>query len=181
LTSRAAGSWTEGGPSARHQPEGDCHDKCGKSDECAAEESPDRGEGGPGDVVIVDVPVQYYQSVIAVEVAVIGVLLFQIRFFDTGNDGRTKSDTDPRLRLLMLVVLTATVFGSLEGIRERGGLWTAVLVTVGLAISALPILLQVLPPLRRDVLTQQRDPNFWFAVLGLILYAAVIAVAVSID
>jgi hypothetical protein len=131
--------------------------------------------------VIVDVPVQYYQSVIAIEVAVTGVLLFQIRFFDTGNDGPRESGTDPRLRLLLLVVLTATLFGSLEGIREHGGLWVAVLVTVGLAISALPILLRVLPPLRRDVQTQQRDPHFWVTLLGLILYAAVIALVVSID
>ena len=33
--------------------------------------------------VIVDIPVQYFQSVIAIEVGVAGVLLFQIRFFDT--------------------------------------------------------------------------------------------------
>jgi hypothetical protein len=32
--------------------------------------------------VIVNVPVQYYQSVIAIETAVTGVLLFQIRFFE---------------------------------------------------------------------------------------------------
>jgi hypothetical protein len=81
----------------------------------------------------------------------------------------------------MLVVLTATLFGSLEGIREHRGLWFAVPVTVGLAVSALPILLRVLPPLRRDVLTQQRDPRFWVTVLGLILYAAVIALIVAIN
>ena len=41
----------------------------------------------------------------------------------------------------MLIVLTATLFGSLEAIREGGGLEVAVLVTVGLAVSILPILL----------------------------------------
>jgi hypothetical protein len=131
--------------------------------------------------VIVDVPVQYFQSVIATEVAVTGVLLFQIRFFDTGDDQRDESSVDPRLRLLMLIVLTATVFGSLEAIRESGGRWAAVLVTVGLAISLLPILLRVLPTLRRDAQTRQRSPHFWVTVLGLTLYGAIIAFVVSIN
>jgi Transposase DDE domain group 1 len=100
------------------------------------------------------------QSVIAIETAVTGVLLFQTHFFETEKDAPGRSGPDPRLRLLMLLVLTATVFGSLEAIRERGGLWAAVLVTVGLAISVLPILLRVLPPLRRDAQTKQRDPQF---------------------
>ena len=130
--------------------------------------------------VIVDVPVQYYQSVIAIEVAVTGVLLFQIRFFDTSTDARDESTADPRLRLLMLVVLAATIFGSLEAIREGGGRWPAISVTVGLAISLLPILLRVLPPLRRDVQTGQRRPDFWVTLLGLILFAAVVAL-VTID
>jgi len=55
--------------------------------------------------VIVDVPVQYFQSVIATEVAVTGVLLFQIRFFDTGNDQRDESSVDSRLRLLERTLL----------------------------------------------------------------------------
>jgi glucose-6-phosphate-specific signal transduction histidine kinase len=129
--------------------------------------------------VIVDVPVQYFQSVIAIEMAVAGVLLFQIKFFDTHNDVR--GEPDPRIRLLMLIVLTATIFGSLEAIREGGGRWAAILVTVGLAVSLLPILLRVLPPLRRDVLTRQRDPKYWVTVLGLTLYAAIVALVVSID
>ena len=89
------------------------------------------------------VPVQYYQSVIAIETAVTGVLLFQTRFFDTAKDKAEKSLPDPRVRLLMLVILTATVFGALEAIREGGGRWAAILVTVGLAVSILPILLGV--------------------------------------
>lgn len=107
--------------------------------------------------------------------AVAGVLLFQIRFFDTGTDGRDQSSADPRVRLLMLIVLAATLFGCLEAMREGGGRWVAVSVTVGLAISLLPILLRVLPPLRRDVQTGQRRPDFWVTLLGLILYAAVVA------
>ena len=128
-----------------------------------------------------DVPVQYYQSVIAIETAVTGVLLFQTHFFETGKDGPVRPGPDPRLRLLMLLILTATVFGSLEAIREGGGPWAAVLVTVGLAISVLPIVLRVLPPLRRDAQTKQRDPHSWITVLGVVLFAAIVALIVSID
>ena len=67
-----------------------------------------------------DIPVQYYQSVIAIELAVTGALLFQVRFFDTGGDSSGSSGVDPRVRLLFAIVLTATLFGSLEAIREGG-------------------------------------------------------------
>jgi hypothetical protein len=129
--------------------------------------------------VTVDVPVQYFQSVIALETAVAGVLLFQIRFFAADKDAPQESDVDPRLRLLLLLVLAATVFGSLEAIREGGGQWRAVLVTVGLAVSVLPILLRVLPPLQRDVRTQQRHPHFWVTVLGLLLYVVIVLLVVA--
>ena len=126
-----------------------------------------------------DVPVQYFQSVIALETAITGVLLFQIRFFATSKDAPQESDVDPRLRVLLLVVLTATIFGSLEAIREGGGRWSAVLVTVGLAVSVLPILLRVLPPLQRDARTRQRQPGYWVTVLGLLLYAVIVLVIVA--
>ena len=45
--------------------------------------------------VTVDVPVQYFQSVIALETAITGVLLFQIRFFATGKDAPEASDVHP--------------------------------------------------------------------------------------
>jgi hypothetical protein len=64
-----------------------------------------------------DVPVQYFQSVIALETAVTGVLLFQIRFFDTSKDSPKELGVDARLRVLLLIVITATIFGSLEAIR----------------------------------------------------------------
>jgi len=128
-----------------------------------------------------EVPVQYFQSVIAIAMGVAGVLLFQIRFFDASSDARAESSVDARVRLLLLLVLAATVFGSLEAIREGSGRWAAVLVTVGVAVSILPILLRVLPPLRRAAQTEQRDPRAWITVLGLILYAAIVAVIVSID
>ena len=129
-----------------------------------------------------DVPVQYFQSVIAVETAVTGVLLFQIRFFatkDAPKDAPQEPDVDPRLRVLLLIVLTATIFGSLEAIREGWGRWSAVLVTLGLALSVLPILLRVLPPLQRDARTQQRHPHYWITVLGLLVYAVIILLIVA--
>ena len=126
-----------------------------------------------------DVPVQYFQSVIALETAITGALLFQIRFFAPRKDPPEESEVDARLRVLLLVVLTATVFGSLEAIREGRGRWSAILVTVGLAVSLLPILLRVLPPLRRDAQTQQRDPHYWVTVLGLLLYAAIVLLVVA--
>jgi hypothetical protein len=88
-------------------------------------------------------------------------------------------EVDPRLRVLLLLVLTATVFGSLEAIREHRGRWSAVLVTVGLAVSVLPILLGVLPPLHRDARTQQRHRHYWITVLGLLLYAVIVVLIVA--
>jgi hypothetical protein len=138
-----------------------------------------RDDRSLGQEATVDVPVQYFQSVIALETAVTGVLLFQIRFFASSKDASQESQVDPRLRLLLLVVLAATIFGSLEAIREGGGWWSALLVTVGLAVSVLPILLRVLPPLQRDALTQQRHPHYWITVLGLILYALIVLLIVA--
>jgi hypothetical protein len=126
-----------------------------------------------------DIPVQYFQSVIAVETAVAGVLLFQIRFFSPDKGAPQEAGVDPRLRVLLLLVLAATIFGSLEAIREGGERWVAVLVTVGLAVSVLPILLRVLPPLQRDVQTHKRHPHYWVTVLGLLLYAVIILLIVA--
>jgi len=57
----------------------------------------------------------------------------------------------------------------------RGAKRAALAVTVGLAISLIPILLRVLPPLAKDASTDKRDPDFAVAVLGLILYVVVVA------
>src|SRR6516165_11636333 len=59
------------------------------------------------------VPVQYFQSIIAIELAVTGALLFQVRFFDTSNT-KTGPQVDPRLRLVVVLVIAATFFVSLE-------------------------------------------------------------------
>ena len=125
------------------------------------------------------VPVQFFQSVIAVELAIVGALLWQIRFFDKEDTQAETSRKDPRLQLL-LVVLTAILFGSLEALREGGGQLAAVLLTVGLAVSLLPILLRVLRPVRRDATMEPRDPQLWVTLLGLILFAAVVALLMLI-
>jgi hypothetical protein len=126
------------------------------------------------------VPVQFFQSVIAVELAIVGALLWQIRFFDKEDTQAETSRKDPRLQLLLLVVLTAILFGSLEALREGGGQLAAVLLTVGLAVSLLPILLRVLRPVRRDATIEPRDPQLWVTLLGLILFAAVVVLLMLI-
>jgi hypothetical protein len=124
----------------------------------------------------VDVPVQFFQSVIAIELAVTGALLWQIRFFESGDRARKREHLpDSRLRLGLALVLGLTLFGSLWAIADEGPKWAAIAVTVGLAISLIPILLRVLPPLAKDASTDARDPEYAVTVLGLILYAAVVA------
>jgi hypothetical protein len=130
--------------------------------------------------VIFMVPVQFFQSVIAVELAIVGALLWQIRFFDKEDNQAETSRRDPRLQLLLLVVLTAILFGSLEALREGGGQLAAVLLTVGLAVSLLPILLRVLRPVRLDATMQPRNPQLWVTLIGLILFAAVVVLLIFI-
>lgn len=56
----------------------------------------------------------------------------------------------------------------------------AVLLTVGLAVSLLPILLRVLRPVQRDATLQPRDPQLWVTLLGMILFAAVVILLILI-
>jgi hypothetical protein len=125
----------------------------------------------------VEVPVQFFQSVIAIELAVTGALLWQIRFFEPEDQDRNDSERlpDPRLRLGVALVLGTTLFGSLWAMVDEGPKWAAVAVTVGLAVSLTPILLRVLPPLARDAKTHERDPGYAVTIVGLIVYAAVVA------
>jgi hypothetical protein len=57
----------------------------------------------------------------------------------------------PTLRLAVAVVLGATLFGSLLAMLDGGDRTAAAALLIGLAVSILPILLRVLPPLRRDI------------------------------
>lgn len=124
-----------------------------------------------------DVPVQYFQSVITIELAVAGALLWQIHYFDSKDrtEGNAARLPDSRLRLGVALVLGATVFGSLWAIADEGPRWAAAAVAVGLAVSLLPILLRVLPPLARDASTNERDPNFGVTVGALVAYTAIVA------
>jgi glucose-6-phosphate-specific signal transduction histidine kinase len=123
----------------------------------------------------VDAPVQYFQSIIAIELAVTGALLWQIRFFDSTAPREGEHVTHPRLRLLLAAVLGATLFVSLWAMAHEGKSWAASAVTVGLAVSLLPILLRVLPPLARNAATLERDANYGVTVVGLVLYTAAVA------
>ena len=124
------------------------------------------------------VPPQYFQSIIALELAVTGALLWQIRYFERepalGVGGRALPH--PVVRGLVAVVLLGTVLGSLLGILHEGGEAVAVSVGIGLAVSLLPVLLRVLPPLTRNERTSERDPHYVVTILGLLVYV-VIAVA----
>jgi hypothetical protein len=123
----------------------------------------------------VDVPVQFFQSVIAIELAVTGALLWLINFFDSDRTARRELP-DTRLRILMALILGATLFGSLWAMVDEGGSrWPAIAVTIGLAISIIPILLRVLPPLARDAATSERDPGYGLTILGLVMYVGVVA------
>jgi hypothetical protein len=127
--------------------------------------------------LVANVPVQFFQSVIAIELGVTGALLWQMRFFESrdGTRQQRKRLPDARLRLGLALVLGLTLFGSLWAIADEGPKWAALAVTVGLAVSLVPILVSVLPPLAKDVATNERDPDYAIAVLGLVLYVAVVA------
>jgi hypothetical protein len=130
----------------------------------------------------VAVPVQFFQSTIAIELAVAGALLWQIRYFE--RDGPTPPEgrrpPDPRLQLLFALVLGATLFGSLWAIAEEGKALAASLVTTGVAISVLPVLIRVLPPLARDARTRERDQYYATAVVGLFAYVVVVGGVIAL-
>jgi hypothetical protein len=51
---------------------------------------------------------------------------------------------------------------------------------IGLAVSILPILLRVLPPLRRDVRTDEQGRYVLVTVVGLIVYVVLVAAAITL-
>jgi hypothetical protein len=129
-----------------------------------------------------DVPVQFFQSTVAIELAVAGTLLWEIRFFERGSGATRDREQlpDARLQLLFMLVLGATLFGSLWAIAEDGGTLAATLVTTGVAISLLPILIRVLPPLAKDARTSKRDPDYAVTLVGLSVYVVVVGGVVAL-
>ena len=130
-----------------------------------------------------EVPVQFYQSIIAVELAVTGALLFQIRYFSrSSTTDHDETLPDPRLRLLMAGILAATIFGSLDAILHREGTTTAIAVTLGLALSLLPILIRVLPPLIEEARDDAGRTYSTVTAVGLVSYGiAVVAVVLALS
>jgi hypothetical protein len=124
------------------------------------------------------VPPQYFQSIIAIELAVTGALLWQIRYFEHDRHGADRGYRPlphPVVRLSVAVILAGTLLGSLVGILREAGREVAIPVAIGLAISMLPILLRVLPPLRRSEGTGQWDPRAAVTIVGLLLYVLLVA------
>ena len=114
--------------------------------------------------------------------AVAGALLWEIRYFD--REGAPRRDRqelpDARLQLLFALVLAAMVFGSLWAIAEEGKALAASLVTTGVAISLLPVLIRVLPPLTRDARTSERDADYAVAIVGMLLYILVVGGVIAL-
>ena len=128
-----------------------------------------------------DVPVQFFQSTIAIELAVTGALLWEIRYFERGSAARERQRLpDARLQLFFALVLGATVFGSLWAIADEGNALAATLITTGVAISLLPVLTRVLPPLAKDARTNERDPDYAVTVIGLFVYAVVVGGVIAL-
>ncbi len=123
-----------------------------------------------------EVPFQFYQSIIAVELAVAGALLFQIRYFAprASAEQDRRELPDPRLRLFMAGVLVATVFGSLDAILHREGSTAAIAVTFGLALSLLPILIRILPPLVEEASADHHQAYSTVTVIGLLFYVVAV-------
>jgi hypothetical protein len=78
------------------------------------------------------------------------------------------------VRLVFAVILAATVFGSLLAILHQSGRGAAVTVAIGLAVSVVPILVRVLPPLARDP-DDARHPSTAITIVGLTLYSLITA------
>jgi hypothetical protein len=127
----------------------------------------------------VSVPPQYFQSIIALELAITGALLWQIRYFEhttPDSDRRDRPLPHPIVRVAVAIVLSVTLLGSLLGIVRGGGIGVAIGVAIGLAISLLPILLRVLPPLTRGTDGHSRDPHAVVTAASLFAYVVLITV-----
>jgi len=129
-----------------------------------------------------EVPIQYFQSVIAIQLAVTGALLFQVRYCSPREKTGREDDRLPSatLRLAIAFLLGATLFGSLLAMLHGGDRNAAAALLIGLAVSILPILLRVLPPLQRDLQSGERPRYVVVTILGVTLYVLLIAAAVTL-
>ena len=123
---------------------------------------------------------QFFQSTIAIELAVAGALLWEIRYFEREEANQDRQRPDARLQLFFALVLGATLFGSLWALADEGTTLAATLVTIGVAISLLPIIVRVLPPLARDARTSERDADYAVTVFGLVAYVVVVAGVIAL-
>ena len=130
----------------------------------------------------VDVPVQFFQSTIAIELAVAGALLWEIRYFERDRSDRQDGQRlpDPRLQLFFALVIGSTLFGSLWAIADEGQTVAATFVTVGVALSLLPVVIRVLPPLARDAHNAERSADHALAVGGLVAYVVAVSCVIAL-
>ena len=96
------------------------------------------------------------------------------------NGAKQGAASRARLQLFFALVLGATVFGSLWAIADEGNALAATLITTGVAISLLPVLTRVLPPLARDARTNERNPDSAVTVVGLSVYAVVVGGVIAL-
>jgi hypothetical protein len=68
----------------------------------------------------------------------------------------------------------------LWAIAEEGDVLAASAVTVGVAVSLLPILIRVLPPLAKDAATHERDPNYFVTLVGLSIWVLIVAGVIAL-
>ena len=129
-----------------------------------------------------EVPIQFFQSVVAIQLAVTGALLFQVRFFSPREETWREDDRLPSatLRLAVAVVLGATLYASLQAMLHGGDRTAAAVLLIGLAVSILPVLLRVLPPLRQDLQTDERPRYVVVTIVGVIVYVVLVAAAVTL-
>lgn len=63
---------------------------------------------------------------------------------------------------------------------DGGDRIAAAALLIGLGVSILPILLRVLPPLRRDIKAEERSGYVFVTILGVLAYAILVAAAVAL-
>ena len=121
------------------------------------------------------IPPQYFQSIIALELAVTGALLWQIHYFDREPEAevRGRALPHPLVRGVVALVGFGTILGSLLGI-VYGDRWIAILVGAGFMVSLLPMILRVLPAFGPVEQTREHRTNV-MTVVGLLVSVLIAA------